>query len=484
MKRAPWCSRVILIGSVLAGSVLAGAVLAAGAADAPGDPVTPDRARTLATQLRAALTDTLAGWILPAIAVSAAGDHYDIALDFAGQTATATGRQAQGIWRIDAITLPSPGTWHLAAPGQAPVRVAVKIAEQEASAVFDPSSTTASSLLAKYRAVRMEAVAPLHRSLSHFDTATVALAAVPAAAGRSDVTETLAFTGYSGESHAAGGPDGYGFVNQASLRAHFAAISLPEAAAAGQAWRRLMASVSAAPPTLDMGAAHRLVLSLRDVLAGLDVTETAQGVQFDRGGQGFHIDHASLGLSAAAPADMLDARLEVKLEGLTVPSVSRADGGDLIPRNLSARPEVSGIDMRDATRLALAATEAKASWPDLLVQVLALLSHGAIQGGIEIGIDDFAADIGPAHVAGTLHASIAGLVRNHGEGRITATGFDALIARLRELPAAAAALPTVQALRDLARSEDDALVWDLRLQDGRLLVNGADPTRVAQARKL
>jgi hypothetical protein len=132
--------------------------------------------------------------------------------------------------------------------------------------------------------------------------------------------------------------------------------------------------------------------------------------------------------------------------------------------------------MEDVRRLGLAAAAPDRAWPDILVQFLALVSRG----GIGIGLEEIAFDVGPASVAGAIHATVEGLTRNNGAGWITATGFDALVARMRQIPDAAGWLPLMSRLRAVAHGSGDSLSWDLSLKDSRLLVNGTDAATLAR----
>jgi hypothetical protein len=461
-------------------------LLALGPAAAAAE-ATADQAATLQAQVQAALRDQfrgLGGTEAPTVRVRPAGDHYDVTVTVDSQDATATARQtADGAWAVDAIHLPSPATFKFAGP-QGGRQVAIDIGTQDARAVSLPGFTMAASFLGHYTAVSVASTGPQGRMVSHIDDWTISGAATKQSNGTIDVTDTLSATGYRVTSHTPDGMDGRIQARRSDLRLKIASLSPAAASAVSGAWARLAAGLypslrAGTRPAWDDGtrsAAHDLVLSLDGLLQGLDLAGAADGLSIESAGSALGLAHAGLGLTAAAPQGLLDARLSVELAGLSVSDVPRAQGGDLIPRNLYVQPVLSGVDLQALRRIALSVTAEGSAWPDGFVQLLALLS----QGGIGLGLEHIALDVGPAHIAGGLHAQLAGLTTNSGEGRITATGFDALLARMQDVPAAAGLRRALVGLRAAAREEGAALVWDLALKDSRLLVNGTDLATLRQ----
>lgn len=499
----------------------------------------PARAADVSTGQAMALQGALQEWlrnslgglaVLPpdTVRLTPQGDHFGVAIATgAGNpdiTATATPGE-NGLWRIDSIQLPPVASYSMtlpalparpaprrpnAGPGArtapAPVargprvmRIATKITDQSAHALFDPALGIPTELAAQYHGVRVEVTSDDQHQVQHYDTYTIGFSAkptVPGAAtpsaptGTVDVAQQVDVDGVTLD---AGLPDGTQLrMTAAHMRnaAHAVALSTQKAFASLQAMHAVSTAMSGAiggngkpnPKALeamDRTPLRQMVVALQNVVAGFDVTQTMDDMRIESGGAGFSLAHMRMGMAAAAPTDLLDLHLDVGMDGLASPSLP-PDMADLVPRRIAFQPVLSGLSMHDLTQMAMTATDKQADMTDLVLQLGGLFAHG----GIGVGIENIAADIGPASITGEGHVKLLGLSRNSGTGRLRATGLDALIDKVKALPDAAEAVPVLTMIRQMGRPDGDALVWDLSLENSHLLVNGVDLSSLGSAKKL
>lgn len=155
----------IRTAATLFGLAISAALVTAPLRQACADPVTPDQASSLETQIRAWLVDAVGPKItLPKrpVEVTAAGDHYDLAvpfsvlLDTSGTPAAGPGSVTaslkpldQGKWALDDVRMPSPGhfAFDMGPPGaKLPVVVETRMADQNTHILFDQNFATPSTM--------------------------------------------------------------------------------------------------------------------------------------------------------------------------------------------------------------------------------------------------------------------------------------------------------------------------------------------------
>jgi len=473
------------------------------------EPPTPEQAQLLEQQLRAWYAATFgAGPAAPdhPARVTAEGDHYRIAAPFAGLFgARAEGAGAvtaamrplpDGTWSLDDIRVPSPQhfTMTLAAhpqhgkgPGApVPVDVNLTLADQKAHAVFDPSYAAPSTFTGSYGAFDMRLDSAVEKQTQHFDGYTVNASLRPAAGGRIDVLEDVVAHGYASTQH---DPDGHELRLQAArmqIASHLDAVDRTRVPPVMQAAMRLSGAMMSAMdtaraqpgaekalPPLDRTTLHDLLLALRDVASGGEVDETLDGLHVAFDTHTVDLAHAALGLGAEAPGGMLEAHLALALDGLQVPELP-LQANQYMPRHIELRPMISGVSVADLTRMGLMATEPDFTPSRLGPQVDTLLSHG----GITVGFETLAFDIGPAKFSGRGKVLVHSSADQTGQAEIEASGFDALMQKVQKDPALSEGFPVLVLARGLARPSGDRLVWTIDLQGDRLTVNGTDLSSV------
>ena len=144
---------------------------------------------------------------------------------------------------------------------------------------------------------------------------------------------------------------------------------------------------------------------------------------------------------------------------------------------LEFKPSVSGVLTADLHKLARDATEEGADSDSLAPDIAAIFSHG----GIRLGVETLAFDLGPAKVEGTGHVTVLSPESWHGEAHLTATGLDELAAQARTNPELQQALPVLIMLRGLGKPDGAGLVWDIVSDGPTVTVNGLDLSQLGSA---
>ena len=145
---------------------------------------------------------------------------------------------------------------------------------------------------------------------------------------------------------------------------------------------------------------------------------------------------------------------------------------ELVPRRVALRPVVSGIAASDFIRLLLDATDPdQPRAPDL--------NRLFSRGGLVVGLESFALDLGGASFKGNARVAAPTPMSVGGEGQVTATGFEGLLDRVKAVPEFRGAVPALAFAKGIARTAGERLVWDLTYRDGRMLVNDVDLSAMA-----
>ena len=163
----------------------------------------------------------------------------------------------------------------------------------------------------------------------------------------------------------------------------------------------------------------------------------------------------------------MTADIDLTLHDLSVPSVP-PEFVAYMPTLLQVRPEIAGI--RSSAVLRFLHHAAAGTPPDeLQAEALALLN----EPGARLGIQTLSITAGPLRVEGSGQM-LPPTGGNPGiEAHIVAHGVDATLAKVQANPKTAKFMPFVYLAKGMARTEGDALVWDVRLVDGAVSVNGA-----------
>jgi hypothetical protein len=468
---------------------------------AHADDIGPAQAQALQQQLK----DWLAGLLGPGIAapdlalqITGEGDHYRMTWPIpglddpaSGAAVTASARPHDGgRWAIDGIKLPDaasftviiPDTGDAAASG--PLKAAFSIGRQDSHAEIDPVLVAPSTLHIDLGNVSVTTDSAKQHQEQRIGRYAVESSLKPAQDGRLDAAMDTTIEGWE----TAAQTEGRAALAIGAQRIHALGrvdgVSRDKVTALVSA---MNAFFHALPPDVvqkhgkgDLPQPARaqlraLIEALPDLLTGIKLEETVDGLQVEVAGMGgLALQHTLLGVGGEAPDGNLHAWFELGLDGLDTPSLPPKMTAYL-PHHIELRPSISGIRTEDLSKLALDATEEGADNDTLAPDIAAIFAHG----GVNLGIEALAFDLGPAKVEGVGKLVVLSPDVWRGEARLSATGLDELTAQARKDPELQQALPVLIMLRGLAKPDGNRLMWDIASEGTAVTVNGIDLSAVA-----
>jgi hypothetical protein len=482
------------IAARLAPTLLACALVAPGFGGAAHAAVSPAEAEALQGQLRA----WIAGLLGPdadlgdrMVRVAPDGDRYRVELPLAGPVgsdgATVTGSPVVGLarkldgdrWDIPSLRLPSPlrvetpdgagGTW----------RLTLKLGEQDARGVLDPTLATVSTFDATLRDGISELTTADRTQSTHLDRSVGHGMVEPVVNGRVTLRGEASGENLTVTTAERAGPSGRVTVSAASLRS----IAVVERVDFDRLRTAIRALSGLAPTALaaanddgqgDLTPEERarlrtLVMALRDLLSGVQQETTLERVRIDAGGQAGTLAKLTIGGSGAAADGKLDSTMRLVLEGIDTPLVPPGPLRDYLPRRISLKPHVSNIPLDALMQLLLRGIDGEEA-EILRAQAEKLLETSPVRAAI----DELVLDLGPATVKGTGAMTVAGPDEVAGTANISATGLDALIRRANTVPELRMAAPALIFLKGIGEQRGEAITWRVEYAGGRTTVNGTD----------
>ena len=472
---------------------------AAWAADA-----TPEQARTLESQIRGWLTE-MAGPAIPLperpVQITPDGDHYRVAMPIGiagGETATmtATARPVEGgKWSIEAIHFPVPAhfTFNLPQPpkeGQAtpgptlPVTYTVNATSQTGQALYDPTFASPTTITSGFEGFDMQASSTILQQHTQVARSASSSTIRPAGPGRVDVVSEGSLEGYTATSKAEGAEQIQIGTQRLRINGQLTGVSRDRAGPIIQAMAKLVGSAMAAtsaaddktgpatPGKMDPQAAKALLLALQDFASAFQLEESAERLEVHYGDYGGTASQARLGMGAKSDNGMLQAQMDLSVEGLALLDLPLGDMVELLPRRVAIRPVVSGVAVADLVRLINNSSEGKDAAP---ADVAALFSHG----GIVTGLESFTIDVAGTSFTGNTKILVQSPQQVSGTAQITASNFDALMQRVSSMPQLAQAMPVFVLAKGIGRTVDNRLVWDVSYANGKTLVNNVDLNALA-----
>ncbi len=495
---------------------LLGLLVLGGAAPALAADVTPDQAAALEAQVRDAAGSLVGPAVkLPArlVRITAAGDHYDIVLPLASADPnapvhmSAAARPAEnGTWAIDKVRLDTPVTFTVqvpqavkagsvpavpGAPGPSliyvPVTYTVDLIGQDGHITWDPSFATPSVYTASTQSMALHSVGGLIPHDSKAGPSSSVTTMRPAGPGRVDILMEGSVSDYRVTSAAGDNP-----LNLAmqKLRAEVAlnGVSRNKGVALVQAMTGvIVAGLNStpaaqatpgtgkfAPPHIAPELFRALLVAVQDLASDFTLAESIDGLATTAQGQAIGIERIRLGMSGRSAAGMLQAGMELGVEGLALPDMPLGDMAVLIPKRIAVHPVVSGLGMAELIRMADAAIDGREPAP---ADLAGLFSHG----GIAAGLESMTVEVGGAVFNGQGKLLLTGPSADEvsGTAQVTADNFDALVQRIATIPALAQGVPVLALAKGIGRTVDNRLVWDITYKAGKVLVNNLDLTAMA-----
>ena len=465
------------------------------------DDLGPAQAQALQQQLK----DWFTGLLGPGIAVpdlplqiTGEGDHYRMAWPIPGLDDPASGAAVTasvrpldgGRWAIDAIQLPEAAHFTVTIPDSGdpatggPLKAALSVGRQDAHAEIDPALASPSTLHSDLGDVAITTDNANQHQEQRIDRYAVETSLKPAPDGRLDATMESTIEGWK----TAAKTEDRAALAIGAQRVHALGrvdgVSPDKVAVLVSAMNGLFRAL---PPDLvekhgkgDLPPPARaqlraLIQALPDLLTGVKLEETVDGLQVEVAGMGgLALQRMVLGFGGEAPGGNLHAWVEIGLDGLDTPSLPPKMTAYL-PHHLELRPSVSGVRTADLSKLALDATEEGPGNDTLAPDIAAIFA----QGGVNLAVETLSFDLGPAKVEGVGKVVVLSPDSWHGEARLAATGLDELTAQARKDPELQQALPVLMMLRGLAKPDGSRLVWDIASDGTAVTVNGIDLSGLA-----
>ena len=471
--------------------------------------ITPEQAQALEGQVRSWAQNLLGPDARVAerpVQVTPEGDHYHLAIPikvtrgFTPETILLTGSarpSSGGRWTIEEMQFPSPSSFTVQMPtppkaGQAtpeppiPLDYTVTAGSQENQGVYDPSFTTPSTLTTSVRDLKVTATSALTEQLTTVKRLAGIYTLRPSGTDRMDLIIDSTAEGYAVNSKVGDSQVIDFAAAKVRVTGEATAVSRDRIAKMIPVLVRITGGVApglpkpgskapAGTPSVDPQLLQTLVQSLQDFASELTMDETIDGIAVRYGQSAGVASQLRIGVGAKSDGSLLQARMDLGLDGLALPDMPPGGMADLLPRRIALRPVLSGVPTEQLLQL-LTAVNAKEAGPP--PDYAALFSRG----GVSAGLESLTLDIGGANFAGMGAVTIDSPQRMTGQAQVTATNFDELMQRANSIPELAGVLPAFVFAKGIGRTVENRLVWDITYRDRKLLVNGTDLSAMAGAR--
>ncbi len=489
-----------------------GLALAFGGSALAQTPPTPEQAKALESQITSWLSATTGGLLkLPVrpVQLTPEGDHYVVRvplapavgkIDPADAAFTATTRQLDGSrWSLDdqqfppdftlstTETVPDPPDAKNPSPDgthKEDVTFHIKLGKQDVQGVIDTSRATPTTSGGTVASVDIVKEGGSGASTTHIGPTTSQTSASPVDPTHSNFVSDASAQGYT---LTADLPDGSGFTLQAD-RLHIASALSGLAQGQLAPLLRLVGEVAKtvkAPggdttdgPTPEQKAQlHDMLQKAHDILTGARLDESVEGATFDFAGNRGSLAKAQITLGGDAPADTLSASMGFLLDGLTIDNLPPPLAA-YVPTHFAIHPTLSNLSVGALTRMGLDATAPLADGQAPPVpDTPALFANG----GIKFGFDGLALDVAGAQLSGTGSFTSTGPKSITGQSDLAATGLDGLITKAQQDPVLQQVVPVIIFLKGIARTTGDQAVWQITVDNAKVLVNGVDLSAMAGA---
>ncbi len=386
-----------------------------------------------------------------------------------------------GVWDITSASLPSSGSFTLQQANKVqPSQLSFSIGQQMITGRIDSSLAQPSPFNVALTDVRIKAVTGADQSEQSIARQTLQ----GTLSGEANNRVTLRTQGTASDWHisarTADGATRNSRIRSAASAFEVEGLDRAQAEKLRAAAQSFVGTVQAvgpdAPKQKELTEPQRQQLgaildALQGVVGRVNIEETLEGVHFE-GPTGAEGDVSRLRFAMAGESrdDRLNADIDLTLHDLTVANVP-PELAAYLPTLLQIRPEVAGV--RSSALLRFLHHAAAGMPPDALqAEALGLLN----EPGARLGIQTLSMTAGPLRIDGSGRV-LPPTGGNPGiEAHIVAHGVDATLAKVQGNPKTAKFMPLVYLAKGMARAEGDALVWDIRLVDGAVFVNGAPLT--------
>jgi hypothetical protein len=179
------------------------------------------------------------------------------------------------------------------------------------------------------------------------------------------------------------------------------------------------------------------------------------------------ISRLRLNLTGDATNDRLAALWAITIDGLSTTAVP-VETAAFIPHHLELKTILRDIQTGQLKELARQATEPDADPAVLQTEAMALLADAQAH----IAIESLAFDSGPLQIKASAKVVPGADGQLGAEVHVVATGMDLLLAQAQTQPKLQGAMPMIFMAKGMGRPEGQSLVWDIKLGNGPITVNG------------
>jgi hypothetical protein len=214
---------------------------------------------------------------------------------------------------------------------------------------------------------------------------------------------------------------------------------------------------------------HAMLDDATGLLRAVKMDETIEGMTINAGdGKGATIGSVVLAMDGSSETDHINMGLDVAANDMAMPAVPIAYA-PYVPKHVSISNKLRGLPAEPLRALLRAALAEDPDTAMLEQQAMALLATP----GAELSIDPFSFDAGPLNVTGTARLVPLANGSFGGHVHVSATGMDALMARMQGDPQMAQAMPMLFIAKGMGKANGQSLVWDIDYDQSGVRINGA-----------
>ena len=472
------------------------------------------QATALEAQINAWLLQTTAGAIpLPprTVQMQAEGDHYLVRIPFApfaqvqpaDAAFTAKAKPLDDTrWAVDDQRFPPDATYTTTvsvpdapdAKDPSPsgshmetVTIHAVLGDQDVHGVFDPTYATPVTSGGTVASLDLTTTRGPNTSTSHLGRLTSQSSTQPIDPAHVNGVSDIAVEGYSSTTAM---PDGSKITISADrvhvgtaisgLAHHQVSALVHSTMAFLQLMKTTPDTSNSDDPTPAQKVAMRQMLdAAHGLLTGAKMDQTLEGLKFNYGGAGGSLQKLDLAFGGDAPNDMLSADMTLAVDGLALDFLP-PDFAGFLPTHIAIHPTISNISVAALTKMGMDATAptppdqpSNVAPPD----IMSLFANG----GINAGFDQLDLEMDGTQFHGEGKFNVTGPQSVTGQAQFTARGLDALITKLQANPMLTQGVPVVIFLKGIAKTTGDQAVWQVTVDNAKVLVNGLDISAMAGA---
>ena len=440
---------------------------------------------------------------LPAISaaltpkITAEGDHLRLELGWAklggpefsldAGTLTANAKPLSGgRWALDDIHYPSRlEVSSSATEPTGPMSFRLALDDQKISLVIDPTLATTSTSDTKITGYTLRTETKQGTQTYRIEAVESHAVMQPTEGGRITLRSEERQTGTTLNLLAPGGTPitvGIDKVTGNARIKNFALRQLGSLLQDASALARGPAGAAANKPDADAAkaTATRALQVLSGLMDSLDTDYTATGIRVKAAEGTVGLKKIGFGLHLGSEDGGLQASMPMLIEGLDAPDLVPATMRDVMPRQISLTPTISGISKPAITALLQQGIDGKINGDDAWqAAFLQLLSDNPVT----VGFEDLAIDLGVARLEGGGEVEVSSPADFTGKAEFRLTGLDALIKRANATPELKQAAPVLIFLKGIGEQKGKETVWRVSYDDGHFTVNDTDLSDMAPGAK-